>query len=40
MLQRKQTIWALLAIICAALTLNFVYSGNVQVAPMGMFYVI
>jgi len=36
MLQRKQTIWALLAIICAALTFKFsFYSGNVQVGANG-----
>jgi hypothetical protein len=36
MLQRKQTIWTLLAIICAALTFKFsFYSGNVQVGANG-----
>jgi hypothetical protein len=36
MLQRKQTIWALLAIICAALTFKFsFYSGNVEVGTNG-----
>lgn len=36
MLQRKQTIWALLAIICAVLTFKFsFYSGNVQVGANG-----
>jgi hypothetical protein len=36
MLQRKQTIWMLLAIICAALTFRFAfYSGNVAVGAYG-----
>ncbi len=36
MLQRKQTIWTLLAIICTALTFKFsFYSGNVQVGANG-----
>ena len=36
MLQRKQTIWALLAIICMALTFKFsFYSGNVEVGANG-----
>jgi hypothetical protein len=36
MLQRKQTIWMLLAIICAALTFKFpFFSGNVQVGANG-----
>jgi hypothetical protein len=36
MLQRKQTLWTLLAIICAALTFKFpFYSGNVKVGANG-----
>ena len=36
MLQRKQTLWTLLALICAALTFKFsFYSGNVQVGAYG-----
>ena len=36
MLQRKQTLWTLLAIICAALTFRFpFYSGNVKVGANG-----
>jgi hypothetical protein len=36
MLQRKQTLWMLLAVICAALTFRFAfYSGNVQVGANG-----
>lgn len=36
MLQRKQTLWALLAIICAALTFKFsFYSGNMAVGLNG-----
>ena len=36
MLQRKQTIWTLLAIICMALSFKFsFYSGNVQVGANG-----
>jgi hypothetical protein len=36
MLQRKQTLWMLLAIICAALTFKFsFYSGNVVVGKDG-----
>src|SRR5882757_3421525 len=36
MLQRKQTLWTLLAIICAALTFKFsFYSGNVTVGANG-----
>lgn len=36
MLQRKQTIWALLAVICAALTFKFpFYSGNMAVGANG-----
>jgi hypothetical protein len=36
MLQRKQTLWALLAVICAALTFKFsFYSGNMTVGPNG-----
>lgn len=36
MLQRKQTLWMLLAVICAALTFKFsFYSGNVKVGVDG-----
>jgi hypothetical protein len=36
MLQRKQTLWMLLALICAALTFNFAfYTGNVMVGANG-----
>jgi hypothetical protein len=36
MLQRKQTLWALLAVICAALTFKFAfYSGNMAVGANG-----
>jgi hypothetical protein len=36
MLQRKQTLWALLAVICAALTFKFAfYSGNMAVGVNG-----
>jgi phosphoglycerol transferase MdoB-like AlkP superfamily enzyme len=36
MLQRKQTLWMLLSIICAALTFKFsFYSGNVRVGADG-----
>jgi hypothetical protein len=36
MLQRKQTLWTLLAVICAALTFKFpFYSGNVKVGDNG-----
>jgi hypothetical protein len=36
MLQRKQTLWMLLAALCAALTFNFpFYSGNVKVGEYG-----
>jgi hypothetical protein len=36
MLQRKQTLWMLLAVICAALTFKFsFYSGNVEVGQNG-----
>jgi hypothetical protein len=36
MLQRKQTLWMLLAVICAALTFKFsFYSGNVVVGKDG-----
>jgi len=36
MLQRKQTIWALLAVICAVLTFKFAfYSGNMAVGANG-----
>jgi Domain of unknown function (DUF4293) len=36
MLQRKQTLWMLLAVICAALTFKFAfYSGNVAVGAYG-----
>jgi peptidoglycan/LPS O-acetylase OafA/YrhL len=36
MLQRKQTLWMLLALICAALTFNFpFYQGNVTVGQYG-----
>jgi uncharacterized protein DUF4293 len=36
MLQRKQTLWMLLAVICAALTFRFAfYSGNVAVGAYG-----
>jgi len=36
MLQRKQTLWTVLAIICAALTFKFpFYSGNVAVGANG-----
>jgi hypothetical protein len=36
MLQRKQTLWTLLAVICAALTFRFpFYSGNVKVGANG-----
>ena len=36
MLQRKQTLWMLLAVICAALTFQFsFYSGNVEVGKNG-----
>jgi len=36
MLQRKQTLWALLAVICAALTFKFAfYSGNMPVGTNG-----
>lgn len=36
MLQRRQTLWALLAVICAALTFKFpFYSGNMAVGANG-----
>jgi hypothetical protein len=36
MLQRKQTLWALIAVICAALTFKFAfYSGNMAVGANG-----
>jgi hypothetical protein len=36
MLQRRQTLWALLAVICAALTFKFAfYSGNMTVGANG-----
>src|ERR1700744_3452660 len=36
MLQRKQTLWAFLAVICAALTFRFAfYSGNMAVGANG-----
>jgi len=36
MLQRRQTLWALLAVICAALTFKFsFYSGNMPVGANG-----
>ena len=39
MLQRKQTLWMLLAVICAVLTFNFsFYAGNVQVGANGHVY--
>ncbi|SRR5258708_6610543 len=39
MLQRKQTLWMLLAVVCAALTFSFsFYGGNVQVGANGHVY--